>query len=239
MRILLTLVSLITLPLAATAGEPNVDTSGLVARYVEATQTQRVSSDSAPLEVDIRAAVPKLHKIGRLLALRKISNLGRITYDKVRFEGDGTVRNQVIARYLKAEAEARQKGSDNLAVTPENYKFKYQGEREWLGRPVHVFELTPRRKAVGLYKGQLWIDSSTNLPIREFGVFVKNPSVFLKKVEFVREYDIRDGRAVTTMLRSAVHTRVVGTAHISIAYIDPNAPETSTAALLMDSDGSE
>ena len=28
------------------------------------------------------------------------------------------------------------------------------------------------------------------------GSFVKNPSVFLKKVEFVREYEIHDGVAI-------------------------------------------
>lgn len=184
------------------------------------------------MEVDIRAAVPRLHKIGRLLALRKITSLGRISYDMVRFEGDGTVRNQVIARYLKAEAEARKKDTRHLAVTPENYKFKYQGQREWMNRSVHVFSVTPRRKEVGLYKGQLWIDEATSLPVREFGVFVKNPSVFLKKVEFVREYDIRGGQSVTRIVRSSVHTRVVGTAHISIAYLDPNAPSTTASAAL-------
>ena len=45
----------------------------------------------------------------KVSALRRISALGRITYEKLRFEGDGTIKSQVITRYLTAEAEA-QKG---------------------------------------------------------------------------------------------------------------------------------
>ena len=72
------------------------------------------------MEVDIEASLPKLKKQGRLQALRHISRLGRITYDALHFEGDNTVKNNVIAKYLAAETEAQSDASTSLAVTPAN-----------------------------------------------------------------------------------------------------------------------
>ena len=64
------------------------------------------------------------------------------------------------------------------------------------GREVYIFHLSPRKKLVGLFKGEIWIDSATYMPVRESGRLVKTPSIFLKNVDFVRFYDIRDGVAV-------------------------------------------
>jgi hypothetical protein len=70
------------------------------------------------MEVNIDASVPRLKKEGKLHALRKISQLGKITYKVLAFQGDDTIKNEVIARYLDAE----QKGQENqhLAITPDN-----------------------------------------------------------------------------------------------------------------------
>jgi hypothetical protein len=59
------------------------------------------------------------------------------------------------------------------------------------------------------------------MPVRESGRFVKNPSVFLKKVEFTRDYEIENGVAVPKHIQSRVDTRVVGRADISIDYTAP------------------
>src|SRR5215475_9683308 len=98
---------------------PNV----IVENYCSAERNQEHSLDGASMEVEIEASLPKLQKQGRLHALRRISALGRITYEKLLFEGDNMVKNQVIVRYLTAEAEAQKDQSPSLAVTPANYKF--------------------------------------------------------------------------------------------------------------------
>ena len=41
------------------------------------------------MDVEIDASLPKLKKHGRLHALRRISPLGLIRYEKAQFEGDG------------------------------------------------------------------------------------------------------------------------------------------------------
>ena len=75
--------------------------------YCAAERSQEQLLKAASMDVEIDAALPQLKKQGKLHALRRISALGRITYEMLRFEGDGTVKSQVIARYLTAEAEAQ------------------------------------------------------------------------------------------------------------------------------------
>lgn len=186
------------------------------------------------MEVDIDASLPKLKKYGRLHALRHISRLGRITYDALRFEGDNTVKNHVIARYLSADVQAQAEGLSSLAVTPDNYKFKYKGLRANGEESVHVFEVAPRRKRVGLFKGDIWIDAKTFLRVRESGRLVKNPSIFLKKIEFVKDYQIQDGVSVPRQIRTVVNTRLAGPAELTINFLNVSLSEGPQRASLLD-----
>jgi hypothetical protein len=190
----------------------------IVQQFCAATRQQERVLSGASMEVDISASLPKLKKNGTLHAFRKISSLGRITYERLKFEGDGTVKNNVIARYLTAEAEAQSKETPSLAVTPENYNFRYKGRADMDSRPVHVFQVTPRKKRVGLFKGEIWVDAQTFLRVQESGYLVKNPSFFLKRVAFVRKYEIRDGISVPRHIQSVVDTRLVGKAELDIEY---------------------
>ena len=204
----------------------------IVENYCAASRGQEQAFHGASMDVEIQASLPGLKKQGRLHALRRISALGRITYEMLRFEGDGTVKNQVIARYLSAEAEAQAQAqkdqAPSLAVTPVNYKFKYKGRDQFEGRGVYVFQVTPRQKRQGLFKGDLWIDAGTYLRVRESGYLVKNPSIFLKKVAFVRKYEIRDGISVPLQVQSVVDTRLAGKAELTIDFshfsIDSSKP---------------
>lgn len=190
----------------------------IVDNYCAASRGQEQSFQGASMDVEIQASLPNLKKQGRLHALRRISALGRITYEKLRFEGDGTVKNQVIARYLTAEAEAQKDQAPSLAVTPANYKFKFKNRSQLEGRAVYIFGVTPRQKRQGLFKGDLWIDAGTYLRVRESGYLVKSPSIFLKKVAFVRKYEIRDGISVPLQVRSEVDTRLAGKAELTIDF---------------------
>ena len=170
------------------------------------------------MQVEIAAEVPRLKKTGRLQALRFITRLGEITYRVLRFEGDETVKKDVIARYLAAEQKARAEHGQEIAITPANYKFRYKGTTDYAGRTAYVFQVTPKQKRVGLFRGEIWIDSVTYLPLREWGEMVKNPSVFLKNVYFVRDYYIRDQIALPRRVLSDVSTRLVGKVRLTIWY---------------------
>ena len=204
----------------------------IVENYCNAMLNQDHSVPNASMDVEIDAALPRLKKYGKLHALRHISGLGRITYERMFFEGDGTVKNQVIARYLTAEVEAQKNQAPSLAVTPANYKFKYKGQSELQGRTAYVFQVSPKKKQVGLFKGEVWIDTATYLRVLETGYLVKNPSIFLKRVAFVRRYEIRDGISVPLQVQSVVDTRLVGKAELTIDFSNysVDAPERAGSA---------
>jgi len=199
---------------AAAATSPD----SVVENYWAASQQQERALQGSSMEVDIEASLPKLKKHGRLRGLRRISRLVRNTYEALHFEGDNSVKNHVIARYLSAEVEAQADGSPSLAVTPANYKFKYKGPKQSAGQPIEVFQVTPRHKVVGLFKGEIWIDAKTFLCVRESGRLIKPPSLFLKSIEFVKEYEIHNGVAVPRQIHSLVDTRLVGPAELTIDF---------------------
>jgi hypothetical protein len=195
--------------------------------YTAASSVQTARLRGASMEVEIEASLPKLKKHGRLQALRHISRLGRISYEIIHFEGDKSIKNDVIARYLAADTQVQPNDGASRAVTPANYKFKYRGTSEKDGHLVHVFQLTPRKKRVGLFKGDLWLDAETCLPVRESGRLVKLPSIFLRRIEFVREYEIREGLAVPSSIESVVDTRLVGKAELRVRFQNFSLPESS------------
>jgi hypothetical protein len=205
--------------LSVGAESPALQPEAIVQHYCAATRGQDQLIQGSSMEVEIAASLPKLRKQGVLHALRHVSALGRITYDMLRFEGDGTIKKQIINRYLTAESEAQQDPALSLALTPENYKFDYKGKSQLDGRETHLFKVTPKHKRQGLFQGQVWIDAATYLRVQESGYLVKSPSIFLKKVAFVRRYEIRDGLSVPRREESVVDTRLgVGKAEMTIDF---------------------
>ena len=63
------------------------------------------------------------------------------------------------------------------AISPANYKFSYKGTNELQGRMVHVYQVKPREKRVGLFKGRIYIDVYTGSLVRAEGRPVKSPSL--------------------------------------------------------------
>ncbi len=198
---------------------PAVETEAyddILNKYLDATRTQQDVLRGVQMEVDIDATLPRLEKRGKMRVLRSMSRLGQISFRMLGFSGDTTIKKEVITRYLDAERQARDNGS--IAISPANYKFHYKGVTERDGRQAVRFEITPKKKIVGLFKGELWLDAETGMPLRETGRFVKNPSVFLKKIQFVRDYEIRDGVAYPKHIESQVDTRLVGRAELNIDF---------------------
>jgi hypothetical protein len=190
--------------------------AAIITKYLQATQLQNVHNDASML-LDINASVPRLKKEGRLRALRKMSSVGRITYRVLGFQGDNTVKKDVIARYLQADQQG-QEGPD-LSLSPKNYKFKYKGQKQTdNGQHAYIFQLVPRKKRLGLFKGELWLDANTYLPVYEKGRLVKNPSIFFKKVDFERAFAIHDGMSVPARMSSIIDTRIVGKVNLDVSY---------------------
>jgi hypothetical protein len=201
--------------ISVAAESPGIAPQTIVENYQAASRHQAEALKAASMDVDISGNIPKLKKQGKLHALRKISSLGRITYEVLHFEGDNTVKKEVIARYLTAESEAQ--NDPTLAVTPDNYNFKYKGRAMLDGREAHVFQVSPKKKRQKVFKGELWIDAATYLRVQESGYLVKTP-LGVRKVAFVTKYEIRDGISVPRELQSVTDTWFVGKAELTIEF---------------------
>jgi hypothetical protein len=162
------------------------------------------------MEVDIRASLPRLQKQGTAHGVKVISASGQVAYRFLRFTGDKLIKTDVIARFLNAEIHPPERLSN--ATSLENYKFHYKRIVDLEGGTAYVFDLRPRRKQVGLFKGELWLDAATGEPVHETGEFVKSPSVFIRRVRFVRDYTDREAQRTSI----TVETRLVGDAEMMV-----------------------
>ena len=188
----------------------------VLARYTALLDQSSRRLDCRRVGVEIEASLPKLARHGRLRAIREMVNPGKPEYHDLQMEGDHTVRQQVIARYLSADAQAAALPSGATAVTPANYKFRYIGAIGSATALTYVFEISPRKRRAGLIRGELWIDSASGLATRKVGRVVKNPSVFVRRVDIVQDIYIRDEAPYLRVTHLGVDTRLAGRAELTI-----------------------
>lgn len=226
-RIIFILLALFaTVPVFAEPDSRELAGEELFAKYQAALENQKDVNKNTASEVLMEGRIPKLKKEGKMTAQKVVSSIGRVSWKLLGFWGDNTVKKEVMARYMQAEEDAsnkdekdeKERKKSDISINEENYSIKYKGLNQRDNRQVHIFELKPKHKRVGLFKGELWLDPVTCLPVREQGRLVKNPSVFIKKMEFVRDYEIRDGVSYLKRMESKTDTRIVGRAELNIEY---------------------
>jgi len=166
--------------------------------------------------VEIQASLPKMEKSGRLRAIRRLLPTGEPDYQVLEIAGDQTVKRQVIVRYLSADARASAIPASTVAITPENYRFRYKGAVTAGGSIAYAFLITPRKKREGLIKGELWLDGDTGALVRLSGRFVKSPSIFVKQIDVTREMSLTDGVTGERVTHLSIATRLVGPAELTI-----------------------
>jgi hypothetical protein len=190
----------------------------LLQKYFASIGSNQEKTRGVQMETEFIASVPRLGKKGAMKIVRYVVRTGQVLYGSMlHFEGDSMVKKDVIARFMTAEIENSAK-PQSIGLTDVNYKFKPKKLEDCNGRPCQLYQLEPRRKEVGLFKGELWLDVETGLPLREKGRFVKNPHVSFKKAEFVRYYKIEDGIARVVELESRANLWVVGKVDMHIHY---------------------
>lgn len=166
------------------------------------------------LEID--ASLPKLGKQGRMEVIRHSSAAGQPEYEVVSFEGDSTVRQQVIARYLEVEQQAYSLPVSSVAVTPVNYKFGYAGSIATGGNRFYIFAIKPRHRGEGLIEGHLWIDEATGAAVHQDGRVVKRPSIFIRRIRITRDSGSRAALPYLRVTHVEVDTRLAGRAELTI-----------------------
>jgi len=176
----------------------------------------------------IRAQLPDTAQSGEYELRRHYAAPRTLLFKAVHFTGDGFVKSNVITRLLKSEVDHVQKDDTSLtAVTSANYKFSYKGTSQAEGGLVHVYQVKPRKKRIGLFKGRIYLDAHTGSLVRTEGSMVKSPSFFVKKIEFVQDYADFGSFTFPVRLHSEVSTRLIGRAVVDV-YQSDYQPVAST-----------
>jgi len=178
----------------------------------------------------IRAELPDTSQQGEYELQRKFEAPHSLQFTPVHFTGDGFVKSNVITRLLQSEVDHVQKDDPTLtAISPANYKFAYKGASNIENRVVHVFQVKPQKKRVGLFKGRIYLDAYTGALVRAEGSLVKSPSFFVKHIEFVQQFADIQSFTLPIRMHSEAKARIVGRTIVDIVHRDYQpVPATNT-----------
>lgn len=182
-------------------------------------QASQLASYSATML--IRAQLLDTSQSGEFELERHYSAPRTLMFKALHFTGDNFVKSNVIVRLLQSEVDHVQKDDPAMtSISPANYKFSYKGTREWDNRVVHVYQLKPRHKRTGLFKGQIYLDAYSGSLVRTEGRLAKSPSLFVKKVEFVQDFADINSFTFPVHIHSEAQARVVGRTVVDIYDTD-------------------
>ena len=178
----------------------------------------------------IHAELPDTSQYGEYEVQQHYLAPRTLAFKAVRFTGDTFVKTNVITRLLQSEVDHLQKDDPALnAISPANYKFSYKGTSELQGRMVHVYQLKPRQKRVGLFKGRIYVDVYSGSLVRAEGRPVRSPSLFIKKVDFVQDYADIGPFTLPVHVHSEATARIVGRAIVDVYQRDYEPVANSVA----------
>jgi len=183
----------------------------------------------------IHAELPESKQQGEYEVTRQYSAPKSLLFTALHFTGDTFVKANVIARLMQSEVEHAQKDdSSSMAFTAANYKFSYKGLQSVGGRTLHEFQLKPRRRRVGLLKGNLYLDAYTGSLVHLEGAPAKSPSVFLSKIRVSQDFADFGPFTLAVHLHSEAKASIVGRTIVDVYQRDyqvmPAATQTARAA---------
>ncbi len=216
--------ALLVSPAPATQAFPREfaeELEAVLARYEAAVPRQHQAMLGANIVADYEARFTELHEQGRWRLLKSISRVGDVTFRAISaFAGDDRVRKELILRTMEEEQKSRAYGA--IPVTTADYKFSINAILRKGSGKIYVYDVKPKRKAPGLFEGQVEIDGETGMPLRESGRLVKNPHWILNNVRFRRDYELRGGVSVVKYFESRLNVRFlgIGQAEVIARYSD-------------------
>lgn len=122
-------------------------------------------------------------------ALLRYRAPGTKEFEIISEKGSGLIRSRVFKPLMDVEVEtASERNRIDSSITPNNYTLALLGEEELAGSPCFVVQATPKRPDKYLFTGKIWIHSVEFAIVQIEGQPAKNPSLWIKRVDFVRRY---------------------------------------------------
>jgi hypothetical protein len=183
----------------------------------------------------IHAELPESKQQGEYEVRRQYSAPKSLLFTALRYTGDTFVKANVITRLMQSEVEHVQKDDfSTMAITAANYKFSYKVLQSVNGRTLHQFQLKPRRRRVGLLKGNLYLDAYSGSLVHLEGTPAKSPSVFLSKIRVSQDFADFGPFTLPVHLHSEAKARIVGRAIVDVFQRDyqivPEGTQTARAS---------
>lgn len=140
-------------------------------------------------------------------------------YKIVSERGSGYVRNHVFKQLLESEIQtAAGRNRHDSSITPANYNFELLGEEDVDGNHCYVVQATPKRNDKYLLNGRIWIHAEEFAIVKIAGRPAKNPSFWIRRVDFVRRYQEVEGFWLPLRDESVTQVRLFGKNVLTIDY---------------------
>lgn len=200
---------------------PTMSPELALATFLHHTEQQVSGLASYSAITVIHAELPDTSQSGEYELQRRFEAPHTLLFTPLHFTGDGFVKSNVITRLLQSEVDHVQKDDPaETAITPANYKFTYKGASRVGDRLVHVYQVKPRKKHAGLFKGRVYLDAQAGTLVRIEGNVVKSPSFFVKHIEFVQDYADVQSFTLPVHIHSEATARIVGRTIVDIVHRD-------------------
>ena len=111
------------------------------------------------------------------------------TFTSSSAKGSGFVLHHIFQRLMENEKKRLRANKDrDSLISPENYTLEIVGTEVIGGSNCSVVHAIPKRKETDLFEGRIWIDNQDFAIVKIVGHLAKNPSFWVKRVDFVRDY---------------------------------------------------
>jgi len=133
--------------------------------------------------------------------------------------GSAIVRHLALKPLIASEINAaRGKDRHDSAITPANYTLELIGEDEVRSHPCYVLRASPKRADKYLFEGKVWIDKQDFAVVRIEGHPAANLSFWIKRADFVRDYEKVAGFWLPLKDETAVQVRMYGKKILTIDH---------------------
>jgi hypothetical protein len=136
--------------------------------------------------------------------------------------GPPSVRKMVFERMLNTESSASTGASLRATkISRENYSFRFLDMAVLKGRKHFVLEAEPKDLSSELlFRGKVWIDAEEFAIVRIEGAPAKSPSFWVKKTQFVHQYQRVGNHWLALSNESTNDIRIFGKSTTRIDYTD-------------------
>jgi hypothetical protein len=136
-------------------------------------------------------------------------------------EGSAIVRHLALKPLIASEIHAaRGKDHHDSAITPANYTLELIGEDEVRAHRCYVLRASPKRADKYLFEGKVWIDKEDFAVVRIEGHPAANLSFWIKRADFVRDYEKVAGFWLPLKDETVVQVRMYGEKILTIDHAD-------------------